>query len=92
MQIAFGKAQPAVSIQIVSLVEMMLQKVGRSGDLAATPKDFMGAADGPFRIIGMVQGLAEHNQINAFRIDGRLFQVSSRNSRFFKPFFSPSWR
>jgi hypothetical protein len=75
VQVGFRKAEPAVAVKIVGLLELVPQQI-QNHDLAARPQYLVGTGDALFGIGGVMEGLAQHHQINALRLDGRVFQVA----------------
>src|SRR5205814_4358146 len=64
LEVAFGETKPGIAVKFPSLLELMLQKI-EDHDLTATAKDLKGRVDGASRRFRVVQGLAEHNEIDA---------------------------
>lgn len=52
--------------------------------LPSRPENALSAADGPVRVDRMMQGLAENDQINTFRLDWRIFQVTQAELEVFQ--------
>src|SRR2546430_2450403 len=69
LQVAFGETEPRITVKLASLLELMLQKI-EDHDLATAAKDSKSRVDGVRRGLGVVQGLAEHDEIDGLRIDG----------------------
>ena len=84
MQVALGKAGPAVAVEFARLLKIVPEQV-QDHDLAAGPEDFVGAADGRRRIFRMVQRLAEDDQIHTVRLHGRVLEVALAEFEVFQP-------
>ena len=69
MEIARFKSEPSITVQLASFFETMLQQI-QDHDLPLRAQDLIGARQRPPRFLGMVESLAEHNQVHASRILG----------------------
>ena len=75
VQVAFGESEPAVAVKFAGLIEMVLEQV-EDHDLAAGLEDAMTRGNGPGRLQGVMQRLAQDDQVHALRLDGRFLQIA----------------
>jgi len=75
LEFKFGEAKPAVAVEFAGLFKVVAEEV-ENHDLAAGAKDTGGALDSLLGIGGMMEGLAQNDEIDTFGIDGRGFKVA----------------
>src|ERR1041385_4307007 len=75
MQIAFRKSQPAVSIQLMRLLERMPRQI--QDDYLPVPfQSPVSRLNRLPRFLGVVESLTQNRQIDALRFQGWVLQVS----------------
>ena len=67
LQIALGEAQPSVAIELMGLLEAVPGQI-QDHDLSAGSEGPVRAEQRPGRLLGVVQGLAQDDQIRALRL------------------------
>ncbi len=75
VEVAFGEAQPAVAVEVAGFLKIMFQEIEEQ-DLAMRFQQFCGADEGGGGVFGVVQGLAEDDEVHGAGFDGRILDVT----------------
>ena len=84
MQVALGEAQPPVAVEFVRLGKVVLQQV-EDEDLSPGLEHDERGLDRGVRLGGVVQRLAQDDEVHARRFDGRIFQVAQAELEVLEP-------
>lgn len=75
VHVAFGEAEPAVTVEIAGLFELVLGEI-EDHELAAGFEDLEGAGEGLRGIGGVVKGLTEDDEIDGLGGDGGVLEIA----------------
>ena len=75
VHVAFGEAEPAVTVEIAGLFELVLGEI-EDHELAAGFEDLEGAGEGLRGMRGVVKGLAEDDEVDGLRFEGRVLKIA----------------
>jgi hypothetical protein len=83
VQIAFGKAEPAVAVKFVGFLEMVLEQIEQQ-NLAVRLQQFRRARQRRRRIFRVMQGLAQNHEVHAAGVDRRVLQIAEAEFQIFQ--------
>ena len=83
MEVGFAEPKPAVAVEFVRFFELVFEEV-EDHYLARRAEDFVRGGESFIRLVGVMERLAENDEVDGVGIDGWVFQIAKTEFEIFE--------